>query len=472
MQPSPQQQAVMDALARSAAHLSVRSLAGTGKTTTIELCQPIKSGLNIAFNRNVRAEFQERMPLASNHTFNSFGHAIITQNLGRPRFDVKKLWHIFDELRLKGSLSDLRRLVDVGRNHGVGPSSYSLIKHTDFEFWDNVIEDHELDILPEHRAQLPTIIKRCWELACDRIIDYGDQNWAPVVMNLSLGRPPGIVYVDEAQDINALQHHLILRLAKSSRIVLVGDPHQAIYGFRGSVAGAMGVLESQLGITSPLQLSVTYRCPKAVVEVAKRWVPEYEAHPSAPEGTVAELKEWDHTNIPLGSTILCRNNAKLVGVALYLLSKERGATIKGSEIGKGLAKLARSIDKESHPKTPADFIKAVETWFHANYEKPNAEDKANSLIALIRGLKTADGETLARRVTALFSDEAGLITLSTIHKAKGLEWKSVFILDRSLIPSRFARTEEQLQQEQNLLYVGVTRSKDSLTWITTEGLRG
>jgi superfamily I DNA/RNA helicase len=461
----------MDTLRSASGHLSVRALAGTGKTTTIELCQPIRSGLNIAFNKNVRLAFQDRMPGATNHTFNSYGHYLINQNLGRPRFDAKKLWHIFDEMNLRGQLGDLRRLVDMGRNAGIGPSSHSLSKHTDFEVWDYMISEHELDIEEKHRVQLPSIIKRCWELACDRIIDFGDQNWCPVVMNLSLGRPFGTVYIDEAQDINALQQSLILRLAQRDQIVLVGDPHQAIYGFRGSISGAMATLEQRLGIPDPLPLSVSYRCPKAVVEVAQQWVPEFSAHESAPEGTVTEHKEWDHTSIPIGSTILCRNNAKLVPIALYLLSKERGATIKGSEIGKGLAKLARSIDKASSPKTPADFIKAVEAWFQANYEKPNAEDKANSLIALIRGLNTANGETLANRVQWLFSDEAGLITLSTIHKAKGLEWKSVFMLDRHLIPSRFARTPEQFQQEENLLYVGVTRSKDSLGWISTDGLR-
>jgi hypothetical protein len=434
------------------------------------MCQPVRSGLNIAFNRNVRAEFTERMPEATNHTFNSFGHWIIKQNLGTPRFDAKKVWFVFEEVGFKGSLADTRRLVEIARNCGVGPSPTSRIKHTDMDWWERTIDEFDLDVDPRHVPLLPKVIERMWALACDRIIDYTDQIWCPVVMNLSLGRPFGVVYVDEAQDMNPMQEDLISRMARQNQIILVGDPHQAIYGFRGAVA-SMPIMERRLGIVEPLPLTVTYRCPKAVVREAQQWVPEYTFAPEAPEGSVATLQEWSHKDIPLGATILCRNNAPLVRVALYLLANQRGATIRGTEIGKGLVKVLKGIAKEGNPRTPEDLLSAIKSWYHSNYEKAGAEDKAECLTALVKGLKTASIDELIRRIQSLFSEEAGLVTLSTIHKAKGLEWTSVFFLDRYLIPSRLARGEEQLQQETNLLYVGVTRAKHSLTYIRTDGLR-
>src|SRR5688572_32517370 len=93
--PSNQQQAIMDAIAASQAkyptmeHTSVRALAGTGKTTTIEMCQSSSSGLNVCFNRVVRETFIKRMPSAINHTFNSLGHSIIAKNIsGKVKFDA------------------------------------------------------------------------------------------------------------------------------------------------------------------------------------------------------------------------------------------------------------------------------------------------------------------------------------------------------------------------------------------------
>ena len=56
----------------------------------------------------------------------------------------------------------------------------------------------------------------------------------------------------------------------------------------------------------------------------------------------------------------------------------------------------------------------------------------------------------------------GDIKLCTIHKSKGLEHNTVYLLNENLIPSKFALTEEALVQEQNIRYVARTRSKENL----------
>lgn len=56
--------------------------------------------------------------------------------------------------------------------------------------------------------------------------------------------------------------------------------------------------------------------------------------------------------------------------------------------------------------------------------------------------------------------------LSTIHKAKGLENDKIFLICPELIPSRFATQLWQLKQEQNLLYVAITRAKKDLTYVS------
>ena len=71
------------------------------------------------------------------------------------------------------------------------------------------------------------------------------------------------------------------------------------------------------------------------------------------------------------------------------------------------------------------------------------------------------------------SDQAGVplldedyLILSTIHSAKGQEWRSVYLLNAvdGCIPSDMATgTTEELEEERRLLYVAMTRAKDSLT---------
>jgi DNA helicase-2/ATP-dependent DNA helicase PcrA len=58
-------------------------------------------------------------------------------------------------------------------------------------------------------------------------------------------------------------------------------------------------------------------------------------------------------------------------------------------------------------------------------------------------------------------NQPNILTLSTIHRAKGKEWNRVYVLGESTLqPSKYARTEEQKQQERNLMYVCATRTKN------------
>ena len=69
-------------------------------------------------------------------------------------------------------------------------------------------------------------------------------------------------------------------------------------------------------------------------------------------------------------------------------------------------------------------------------------------------------DELLKRLRSLFRDEAGGVTLSTIHKAKGLEWQRVFVLREGLRRSRIS--ERQAREEDNLRYVAFTRARESL----------
>jgi superfamily I DNA/RNA helicase len=74
---------------------------------------------------------------------------------------------------------------------------------------------------------------------------------------------------------------------------------------------------------------------------------------------------------------------------------------------------------------------------------------------------------LEKFVKDVFSDEGkDGIQLSTIHRAKGLEADNVFIICPSLIPSRLAVMDWELEEEKHLQYVMCTRPKNRLNFVT------
>jgi len=102
-----------------------------------------------------------------------------------------------------------------------------------------------------------------------------------------------------------------------------------------------------------------------------------------------------------------------------------------------------------------------------------AEERFSEAEALADGVETvlkfsegADSlQDLLARIDRAFSDGEGGLVLSTIHKAKGIEWDRVFLWRWDLLPSQWARLEWQQRQERNCQYVGVTRARRELYFV-------
>ncbi len=87
--------------------------------------------------------------------------------------------------------------------------------------------------------------------------------------------------------------------------------------------------------------------------------------------------------------------------------------------------------------------------------------------------RNAEGATIAEYLDTVslatnedIAESGGAVTLSTLHAAKGLEFPQVFVvgLEEGFLPhGQSAEDEEELEEERRLLYVGMTRAKDSLT---------
>jgi superfamily I DNA/RNA helicase len=309
------------------------------------------------------------------------------------------------------------------------------------------------------------------------VIDFDDMLYFAAIMNAPLDKYSH-VFLDEAQDTNKVQRVLLARMTSAtSRIIAVGDPFQAIYGFRGADSSAMDNIKEEFGcVTFPL--SISYRCPRKVIAMAQRIVPSIEARDGAPEGQVKQLAMMELANFTALDLVLCRNVAPLITLAFRFLRAHKPVKVAGREIGEQLVSLIQKMRATSLEQlaekldeyTNTEVAKALSKRQEDKAER--LSDQRDSVIAIIEGLP--QGEDTVYDVIAvirrLFVDDGngGRTTLSTIHKAKGMEAHTVYILDGHLMPSKWAKQEWQMVQEQNLKYVAVTRALDSLFFIESD----
>lgn len=225
-----------------------------------------------------------------------------------------------------------------------------------------------------------------------------------------------------------------------------------------------------------MPLTTTYRCPKAIVRYAQKWVSHIEAHESAPEGQVGMVHMADfmkRNDLNGQSVVLCRLTAPIVSLAFKLLRNRVACKVEGREIGNGLKKLANRWKVKTTEKLReklADYKEHETTKALAKRLEDKAqqiEDQVETLLVIIDNVNADqkhEVKDVVEAIETMFADDAkGILTLSTIHKSKGREWETVFWLDRAgTCPSKYARQEWQKQQERNLMYVAATRAKNTL----------
>lgn len=489
--PSAYQVAIVDAIVNTIDNLIVDAVAGSGKTSTLalivaKLLELAQSYIVVAFNKSIETELKARGMNA--RTFHSLGYASVVthcQNANngvKPDLDAQKVSRIVDTMFGRDSAGysgSLCRLVSLAKNHMFRPNVtdvelIGLIDHFDIEWEDrNVTEE-----------QMCEMVRRVLRASNDdtRTIDFDDQLYLVFLHNL---RMPtfDFVLVDESQDTNPLRRDLAARMMRpNSRIIAVGDPRQAIYGFTGASHDSMDLIAERFACKW-LPLSVSYRCPVSVVKLAQTIVPHIQARENAPEGTVVTFPTFKRSQFVPTDLLICRNTAPLVQTAYKLLSARIPCRIMGREIGKSLTSLITKLSRKNETlETLLDRLLAhrdqeVEKAMRQKKETKaqNVQDKVDAIVAIIDSMTPEDVARgipgLVAIIDGMFSDQRnGCVTLATVHKAKGLEAPRVFILDRQLMPSRMARQEWQLTQEHNLIYVAYTRALDTLAFVETKDL--
>ena len=457
--------------------------AGSSKSTSILngiTYAPEHKVLLAAFNKHIATELQHKLdhPGAVAKTLHAHGLGFVKANWPGVKIDVEDADAYFIKLAEKyhGTIpGPLHRLVcrAFTQTREVEPFADTSMQVVDvmdeFGIWPDEHYESNGYSMGEIAHIVLTLLTKA--KAKRPFIDFADMVWLPIINNWV--KPAySLVVIDEAQDMNPGQIELAIRSSKN-RVAVVGDIFQCIYQFRGADANTIGKLQTRLSAQT-LPLTVSFRCPKKVVQEAKVLVPDFEEWEGAKEGSIHTIP-WKQLNSTVGPKdfVLSRTNAVLSKAAFGMLKAGISVQILGKDIGARIIKVIQA----RKAKDIVDLMSKIKAWSNEEQAKAIAanrkakaaaiQDQADTIIALAEECKTIP--QLIATIENLFDDDKkDPVICSTVHKAKGLEANNVFILMESFawLKKITANDPEEAQAERNIEYVAITRSKDKLYRVT------
>jgi superfamily I DNA/RNA helicase len=503
MQLTLQQLAFIDVVVGGRGHACLRARAGTGKTSTIIASVlpyikafPTHEIAICAFGKAIQVEIADKLKKLDIDwkkcqavTTHSLGFGLVRFAFKDVKVDNNK---VRDLIRAEnnpvfdvffGAISDL---VHHAKLEGFG--FFDDVQIGDTHAWYRMAEHFGINGFDDTTSMDKVVeaAQMIYRKSLDKtdVVDFDDMVLFPLVHNLRVRFGKDLIYLDEAQDTSRARRALVKKFLKPrGRLMIVGDDRQAIMGFAGASANALDELIDEMK-AEVLPLTMTWRCPKAVVALAQRYVPDIQAADTAIEGSVVNVTELPEELRPTDS-ILCRNTAPLVEQAYALIRRGVACKVEGREIGTGLLRL---VDRWKTIKTVTAFLDKLEDWQARESQKAIAKgkeekvqeiaDKCDTLRVICRAVQdkvskhrsgNASLDDVRVFISDLFSDDVtkqGLLTLCTYHRSKGREWPRVMLVEHSTrCPSPYAKQAWELRQEDNLAYVAITRSQCDLVFV-------
>lgn len=473
--PTDEGRAIIEAV-RNGQSVTVIAVAGSGKTTQAkQICAhtDIRNRGRVAyfaFNKSVQVEASESLPAELDvTTFHSAGFSLLRSTGKRYTTDKDKLDTLYESYGERVKNLDAALILKLCRlsriNLAVTLADVEAIAKT-YNVLANASElsiAHELMTDADMSAKLGTI-------------DYDDMIRIPALMGLT-DRRYSFAIVDEAQDLSKASVCLIKALCRADcRYLIVGDPMQAIYGFAGASAESLADLTKHANAVT-LPLSISWRCDTAIVEHANEIEGSARtvARPSADTGKVETLEDprGMFTDVQPTDLILCRVRASLVNVAFRLYRDGTPFRYMGESpfrqiCGKLYAYVKGTGSASEFRDGLQRYIDEHDTDLDALALDPDGDTVACSLM-FARTLIADGSVTDSRGMYALADELAGGkhgVRIATVHKAKGLESDTVYVVDPELMPHPKATTEFEKSQERNLQYVARTRAKHVLRYVS------
>ena len=335
------------------------------------------------------------------------------------------------------------------------------------------------------------------------------------------------ILIDEYQDINAKQFELITELAGNDNpnVFAIGDPDQAIYGFRGSDVLYIDKLKNRFPGIKIITLSQSYRCPGNIIKAAGQILGKEEYLAGKKENVKIHIQETE-TEKSEADWIAAQIEKMIGGVRSFSMDSgiSDGETQDDTVSFSDFAVLCRtSLMFDSIVKAFADHgiahqligtdpfymsepfstvLRRLRTiyYHHANIEGSALKDiddtwkmiekKEDIRIILNKMMRSMESgaedikqmEDLAgafgndygkffsnlsmRQGVDYYDDKSEAVSVMTIHASKGMEFSTVFIpgCETGIIPFELFGKKDgrELAEEERLFYVGITRTKRNL----------
>lgn len=307
------------------------------------------------------------------------------------------------------------------------------------------------------------------------------------------------ISVDEYQDIDENQYKLIRLIAPSdSNIFVIGDPNQAIYGFRGGDSKFFNNFTLDYKNAKIINLKNNYRSTNAIVDATNQMINSFNIiskfdkphekitiHTAPTDNSEAEFIASTIENLIGGHSFFSLDSNRSEGgetdysfndfAILYRTQSQLPLIIEALERTgmpyiklsnnllcerKEIMELINSLNDEKPINEQLEQFKKEENKKIDDYvldyliNLSNEYSSKNEFIRQIALIKEID----------LLDTRADRITLMTLHSSKGLEFKCVFIagLEDGILPLYRAKETKEIEEERRLLYVGMTRAKERL----------
>lgn len=480
--PTAEQQAAVD-LARSGKTFVVDACAGSGKTSTAKSMCDVLGGrvLYLVFNTAAKNEALKKFPKSVQvRTTMSLAWRAYADNYAdrmspqAPRVPARET----------AKLAGISHPVELGEDILIPPVMLARMATETIDRFcfsaDEAITDKHVpgtsmpvnleQIQADHlRSEVAVAARKIWRQALSPTSKH--RFTMSYAFKLLVSSAPQLgfdtIILDEAQDSNPATEMLVK--TQNCQNIVVGDPGQQIYGWRGAV----DIMSNFDGPRLPL--SKSFRFGPAIAEEAEKWLEH--------TGTGIHItgNEKLFSRVGIGQlyspkAVLCRTNGGVMKECLdFLDDGKRVAVAGGVQALKSLAYAAGDLKKGKQPSHPE--LAAFTTWDElVEYtEEPGGGD----LKVFVQLINQYGVPGILDACNALVDERRGRpdVVVSTAHKAKGLEWESVRIAEDFKEPKEEEdhRTGEMVPgkigtSEAMLHYVAITRAqqhldRDGLAWI-------
>lgn len=453
----------------------VNAYAGTGKTTTLRefsAHRQDKKILYICFNRETalqaKKKFTKNTDCKTIHSlaYNQIGGAY-RNKLGQPRPLEVMRWLRISEPYLAvlvlETLSRFHHSIDskIERHHLPPNFNESHLSRNNIlnyarELWSLML-DKESQVLMPHDGYL-----KIWALSTPKLVAYD------------------IILLDEAQDTNPVVLDVLKNQLKTGKtsLIFVGDTHQGIYRWRHAI-DAMEQIESMAIERFPLTTS--FRFGSEIAEYASLLLNHWKDDPVRLKGA------GPSSTTKTSSVLIARTNAEIISQAIE--SSQRGQLLHfagtkakenwdpylpyGLQIPLDLLSL-KNGKKDSiitpHIRAFSNFNEA-QRHAHGLDGRSGADVELAKHLGLVENYGDALPELLAQVRKKSCSPIDAVISYSTAHRSKGLEWTKVKLLDDfqelasiPIVSKTEFKKDPAFREEINLLYVAMTRGSESLVY--------